>query len=242
MYHYVYYSYEEWGRGYIGVRSCKCLPEEDVKYFGSYTDKTFAPTNKIILLTFETREEANAAEVALHAYYKVDENPHFANRAKQLTEHFVCRGERSAEVRGNMKRARQRWVEENKDKLSIIFAKSADKIKKYREENQDEINKNFVENVMELGRQYWKEHPEEASERSRRNMAKRREDPSFLEAQRLGREKNAKEKWQCTITGKISTKMGLTKYQRNRKIDTSNRVRLPDPSETYTNPQPDTQP
>jgi hypothetical protein len=42
-YHYVYYSYEEYGRGYIGSRTCKCLPEKDVKYFGSYKDKKFKP-------------------------------------------------------------------------------------------------------------------------------------------------------------------------------------------------------
>lgn len=47
-YFYVYYSYEEFGRGYIGKRECKCLPEEDIKYFGSYKDKSFRPTKKII--------------------------------------------------------------------------------------------------------------------------------------------------------------------------------------------------
>jgi len=45
---YVYYSYEEYGRGYIGKRECKYLPEEDVNYFGSFKDKTFKPTQKII--------------------------------------------------------------------------------------------------------------------------------------------------------------------------------------------------
>ena len=48
-YHYTYYSYEEWGRGYFGSRTCRCLPKEDVKYFGSFGDKTFKPTQKIIL-------------------------------------------------------------------------------------------------------------------------------------------------------------------------------------------------
>jgi len=47
-YFYVYYSYEPWGRGYIGKRECWCLPEEDTKYFGSFRDKTFKPTEKII--------------------------------------------------------------------------------------------------------------------------------------------------------------------------------------------------
>ena len=88
-YHYVYYSYEEWGRGYFGSRSCKCLPEEDVKYFGSFTDKNFKPTQKIILKSdYATREKAYADEIILQQYYKVVENPHFANRAYQTSTGF----------------------------------------------------------------------------------------------------------------------------------------------------------
>ena len=85
--HYVYYSYEEFGRGYIGCRTCKCLPEED-NYLGSYHDKTFNPSHKIILETFSTREEALEAEVNLHRFYQVDKNPHFANKARQKTTGF----------------------------------------------------------------------------------------------------------------------------------------------------------
>ena len=85
---YVYYSYEEWGRGYIGRRECICLPEEDTKYFGSYKDKSFHPTQKIILGVFLTREEMCQAEVDLHEFYQVDKNPHFANKAKQTSSKF----------------------------------------------------------------------------------------------------------------------------------------------------------
>lgn len=93
MYHYVYYSYEEWGRGYIGVRSCKCLSEEDTKYLGSFYDKSFKPTEKVILSAFETREDALKAEIALHDFYKVHKNPHFANKAMQTSTKFVSNGE-----------------------------------------------------------------------------------------------------------------------------------------------------
>jgi hypothetical protein len=63
-YYYTYYSYEEWGRGYFGSRGCKCLPEEDVRYFGSFKDKSFKPTQKIILKDdYATREEAYADEI-----------------------------------------------------------------------------------------------------------------------------------------------------------------------------------
>jgi len=87
-YYYVYYSYEEWGRGYIGHRGCNCLPEKDTKYFGSFTDKTFKPTQKIILDTFKSKEEAVIAEISLHSFYQVDINLHFANRAKQTSSGF----------------------------------------------------------------------------------------------------------------------------------------------------------
>lgn len=87
-YYYTYYSYEEWGRGYIGSRGCECLPEEDIKYFGSFKEKSFRPTQKIILEIYETREQAIEAEVILHDFYDVANNPHFANRAKQTSTKF----------------------------------------------------------------------------------------------------------------------------------------------------------
>jgi hypothetical protein len=85
---YVYYSYEEYGRGYIGKRECECVPEEDINYLGSFHDKSFYPTQKIILETFDSVEEALEAEIILHDFYEVDTNPHFANRAKQTSTKF----------------------------------------------------------------------------------------------------------------------------------------------------------
>jgi hypothetical protein len=89
-YFYTYYSYEEFGRGYIGKRECECLPEEDINYLGSFKDKTFKPTQKIILETFDSVEEALGAECILHDFYEVDINPHFANRSKQTSVKFYC--------------------------------------------------------------------------------------------------------------------------------------------------------
>lgn len=92
-YHYVYYSYEEYDRGYIGSRTCKCLPKEDINYFGSSKDNTFKPTQKIILKSdYATREEAYDDEIILQEYYKVVENPHFANRAYQTSTSFSIYG------------------------------------------------------------------------------------------------------------------------------------------------------
>lgn len=83
--YYVYCSYEPWGRSYIGKRECRCLPEEDVNYFGSFSDSSFSPTEKIIIATFDTVEQAYEAEILLHIFFRVDENPHFANRWVQNT-------------------------------------------------------------------------------------------------------------------------------------------------------------
>jgi hypothetical protein len=91
-YHYVYHSYEEWGREYIGVRSCKCSPEEDIKYFGSFTDKTFNPTEKTILFVCKTRKEAAEIEIELHDFFDVAVNPKFANRAKAKSIKFDMTG------------------------------------------------------------------------------------------------------------------------------------------------------
>jgi hypothetical protein len=97
-YYYTYYSYEEWGRGYIGSRGCKCLPEEDVKYFGSFRDKTFKPTGKVILKSdYLTREEAYADEIILQKYFNVVENIHFANRAYQTSTKFCLSKEQQIE-------------------------------------------------------------------------------------------------------------------------------------------------
>ena len=87
-YHYVYHSYEEWGRDYIGVRSCNCLPEEDTKYFGSFKDKTFFPTEKTILFVCKTREEVAEIEIELHDFFDVAVNPQFANMAKATSTKF----------------------------------------------------------------------------------------------------------------------------------------------------------
>lgn len=91
-YHYVYKSFEEEGREYIGIRSCDCLPEEDTKYFGSFYDKTFKPTGKAILFIGETRKEVAEIEIELHDFFDVAINPKFANKAKQTSTKFDTAG------------------------------------------------------------------------------------------------------------------------------------------------------
>jgi hypothetical protein len=120
-YHYTYYSYEEWGRGYIGCRSCDCLPEEDVNYLGSFYDKTFNPTQKIILETFKTRKDAIRAEIEMHNFYDIAANPHFANKAKQTSTRFTQAGlSPSEETRKKLSKAVKgiKRSEETRKKIS----------------------------------------------------------------------------------------------------------------------------
>jgi len=90
---------------------------------GSYKDKTFNPTNKIILETFDNRTEALEAEVLLHSFYNVDENPHFANKSRQKTSGFYYSAKgvvRSDEYKQKMSESmknreyKKEWVEKAK--------------------------------------------------------------------------------------------------------------------------------
>jgi len=134
---YVYYSYEEYGRGYIGKRECKCLPQEDVNYFGSFKDKTFNPTQKIILETFDSVEEALEAECALHDFYKVDKNPHFANRAKQTSTGFYCN--KGAGEEANKRRSE--LMKTNYNPMSNLELREKARINLIKSLNKPEIKK-----------------------------------------------------------------------------------------------------
>lgn len=107
--HYVYYSYEPWGRGYIGKRTSRVPPNLD-PYMGSFTDTTFCPTEKIVLDIFDTATEAIQAEIILHHYYEVDRNPHFANRSKQTSTGFCCPGNSLQNLSEQQKSARSRKI------------------------------------------------------------------------------------------------------------------------------------
>jgi hypothetical protein len=81
-------------RLYLGVRSCKVIPEEDL-YFGSC--KPFRAwqkqhgtgcLEKQVLAVWPTREEALSHEILLHDYFDVAANPEFWNQAKQTAEKF----------------------------------------------------------------------------------------------------------------------------------------------------------
>jgi hypothetical protein len=143
MHHYTYYSYEEWGRGYIGKRTCDCLPEEDVGYFGSFSDKTFKPTRKIIFRSdYANALELVKDEIILHDFYDVAKNPHFANRAKQTSTKFDTTGMTMTCTEETREKLRQRHLgktlsKEHRKKLSL--AKKGKKRKPHLEDTKEKI-------------------------------------------------------------------------------------------------------
>jgi hypothetical protein len=204
-YHYTYYSYEEWGRGYFGSRTCKCLPEEDVKYFGSFYDKNFKPTQKIILKgDYNTRAEADADEILLHDYFKVDINPHFANQAKQTSTKFTTNGMKRPDlVQRNMQRSGEKRSDEFRQKMSSVTK-------------------------GEKNGMYGKKRPDLAERNRKRRGRKIQYNENGLKSKQKSAKLVNSQKWECCITGYISTAAGVVSYQKGRGIDTSknNRRRI----------------
>jgi hypothetical protein len=72
---------------YVGVKSCNVLPAENIEYMGSSrlltADIKLTGSNnfrKIILKEFNTRDEAEAHEFAIHEEFDVAKNPLFYNK------------------------------------------------------------------------------------------------------------------------------------------------------------------
>lgn len=238
-YHYTYYSYEEWGRGYFGSRTCRCLPEEDVKYFGSFSDKTFRPTRKIILKSdYKTREEANIDEVVLHDYYDVGNNPHFANRAKSTSSKFYVsfeiasrNGKKNGKIVGeNCKKNKTglfSLTTEQKREIGLRNWKNGKGMFSLTKEQRSEISrKTFIEKkgVHSLSK-------EETIKNAIKGGKRAKELGVGIHAQT--KEENSErcrrtnyQKWMCLETGFVTNAGTLSRYQKARGIDTSKRVRL----------------
>ena len=87
MFHVVYLSFEEnkVSRGYVGKHSSN---DPYDPYMGSFSDKTFMPTSKMILEYSKTEKGAVAAEIRWQKVFQVVEDPAFANVAYQTSVKF----------------------------------------------------------------------------------------------------------------------------------------------------------
>ena len=161
--HYTYYSYEEFGRGYIGKRSCHCKPEEDVTYFGSYSDETFKPTQKIILGTYNTAEEAIADEIKIQRFFKVVENPHFANKVYQTSTGF----------RGTSETAKKAAASRTPEQRSEAIRKAL--ISYTPEKRREAIRKALISYTPEKRREVVRKQHASRTPEQRSEIAKKRE-------------------------------------------------------------------
>jgi hypothetical protein len=290
MYYYTYYTYEEFGRGYIGSRQSKVPPEQD-PYMGSYKDKTFKPTHKIILQAYKTREEAMNDEIKLHDFYEVDINPHFANKARARSEKFYfsdpelssklgqkCRDEKKGlfslshdQIVENARKGAKIAIDLGVgihgmtfEERSVVGKKGAQKAKElnvgivtltkeqlslqgkkggkvrvqqliaegfYSSEKQKERGKKGGRKIVDLGVGIHSMSSEERSALGKKGGEINKKNKSGIcGLTKEQRSENARilalQKWQCTVTGFISTVQGLAVYQKNRGIDTSKRIKL----------------
>jgi hypothetical protein len=213
-YFYVYYSYEEFGRGYIGKRECKCLPEEDVKYFGSYRDKNFKPTQKIILQTFDTAKEAYSAEIILQEFYQVDKNSHFANIYIHRSKKFCNNGskivrekisnaltgiKRSEETKRKISEAKKGTIasEETRKKLSEMRKgkKPSLGIKRSEESKKRQSERMLIDNPFK-GKKHTEESKKLISEKAKGRVAHNKGKPHSEETKQKIREKRRQ---QCLL-------------------------------------------
>jgi len=109
MYHILYNSYEETpgGRDYIGAHSTEDLYDG---YLGSFSDRSFKPTSRIIISFYPCRESLIKAEISIQKILNVVEDPQYANQAYQTSTGFCCLG---AKFPG--KNTGSKWSEEAKE-------------------------------------------------------------------------------------------------------------------------------
>jgi hypothetical protein len=227
MYYYTYYSYEEFGRGYIGSRQCKVPPEQDVKYFGSFKDKTFKPTQKIILAShYKTREEAIDDEIRIQRFFQVVPNLHFANRSYQTSNKFIVEGEYASKIQ------REKWAKYTPEQRSQMAKKRDENLTPeqrsqrtklgWNQTSQEERSKRAKQRSMGLTT----EQRRNISRNTMMNLPTERRVNNARKAGLKGGVVTSSQKWQCTETGYVSNAGVLTLYQRKRGIDTSKRIKL----------------
>jgi general stress protein YciG len=100
---------------------------------------------------------------------------------------------------------------------------------------RSELSKKTVQRHYENGTGIFGLTPEQRSERSRKSGQKNRENGTGIfgmtpeeksEVGKRGGKKVSSQKWQCTVTGYVTNAGALSAYQKNRGIDTSNRIRI----------------
>ena len=221
-----------------------CAPEDD-PYLGSFKDKTFKPTQKIILGVYGTPEECINAEVNLHAFFEVDINPHFANLARQTSTGFVSLV-KTKEHRENIskgltgrklspesiaKRQAKRVYATGEDHHMVKRGHTPETKAVIKEKRAlqmiTEETRRKISNSLK-GRVFSPEHREKLSESTKGGPGRpgARSEEERLKTSESVKKSYENNKWQCLVTGFVSTAQGLSNYQRSRGIDKSLRVKI----------------
>lgn len=153
MHHYTYEITYKSGKKYIGVRSCKCLPEEDVKYVGSskHTPNKTEIVSKLIINNYLTRKEALLAEIQLHREKDIANNPDYYNRAIQTSTGFDTTGvafKRSKEHILKIKKALTGRKRSPEECLAISKGKKGKSRKPHSLETKDKLSKANIGKIV----------------------------------------------------------------------------------------------
>jgi hypothetical protein len=143
MFHTVYDSFEEFrdGRDYIGKHSSE---DPYDPYLGSFADKSFNPTCKIVLGYSKTAEGSVWLEIQWQRVLQVKDDPAYVNQVYQTSTGFDCTGvTRSAEYREKQSKIQKEVqnrpeVKEKKSK-SITEAVNKPEIKLKHKKTMKEI-------------------------------------------------------------------------------------------------------
>lgn len=178
MYHYTYIITNnteliEYGKYYIGVRSCECDPRLDETYYGSsvyltedINRKNKSNFTKTIIKIFDTRNEAMAHEIKLHEQFDVENNNLFYNKYNANAAGFSWYGKhhsKETKEKIQLKRKHQLITKEQIEKFKNTWKSKTDtEIKQYTNfRKQLWNNKSFEEKeafrkkMSEIGKQYW---------------------------------------------------------------------------------------
>ena len=121
------------------------------------------------------------------------------------------------------------WFEATRDTHGAAVHNNYRHIKEFNKKHPEAKYENLTKG-RDQHLAWRRENPEYEHNHARimreKRMEQERNNPELLRKRMEKVHAHLKERWQCLITGHISTSCALTKYQRNRNIDPSNRIRL----------------
>ena len=132
---------------------------------------------------------------------------------KKVIDAFVLSGQQWMEENKELHKklateGRRKFAQENPDRERERTEKAVEALREKREKMSESEKEEYHGKISSTLRKYFEDHPEA--------KVKLRECAAKVSSQR----------WQCTVTGYISTPGPLSLYQKKRGIDTSNRIRL----------------